>query len=72
MLATDGLSAVVLRLSTVYGPGDVSGLMPRAVCAVGYQHLGEQMKFLWDAQTRLNTVCNGKLGCISYFSFLFH
>jgi len=29
-----------------YGPGDVSAIMPRAVCAAAYVALGEKMKFL--------------------------
>ena len=42
--AIDGLPLVVLRLATVYGNGDVSGLMPRVVIAAAYKQLGETMK----------------------------
>ena len=40
----DGLPLVVLRLATVYGNGDVNGLMPRVVIAAAYKQLGETMK----------------------------
>jgi nucleoside-diphosphate-sugar epimerase len=42
--AIDGLPLVVLRLATVYGNGDVNGLMPRVVIAAAYKQLGETMK----------------------------
>lgn len=51
-----GLPWVILRPSLVYGPGDSTGLMPRAVCAAAYVHLHEKMKFLWDENMRMNTV----------------
>lgn len=52
----EGLPLVVLRPATVYGPGDVTGLTPRVLCAAAYKELGEKMKFLWDARLRLHTV----------------
>ncbi|ETV93579.1 hypothetical protein H310_12575 [Aphanomyces invadans] len=51
-----GLNVVFVRPVTVYGPGDVGGLMPRLVCAASYTQLGETMKLLWDAEMRVNTV----------------
>jgi len=51
-----GLPLVILRPSTVYGPGDISGLAPRIICAAVYKHLGEKMKFMWSGDLRLNTV----------------
>ena len=56
VLDVEGLDAVVLRPAFVYGIGDVSGLMPRIVCAASYQQMGETMKFLWDKTMRINTV----------------
>lgn len=50
------LPLVVLRPATIYGVGDVRGLSPRVLCAAVYQHLGEKMKFAWDAKLRANTV----------------
>ncbi|CAK4074816.1 unnamed protein product [Aphanomyces euteiches] len=50
------LNVVFVRPATVYGPGDVAGLMPRLVCAAAYVQLQEKMKLLWDAEMRLNTV----------------
>ena len=54
--AVTGLPLVVLRVSTVYGRGDVQGIMPRVICAAVYKHLHEKMKFLWDGKLRINTV----------------
>lgn len=51
-----GLNLVVLRAATIYGPGDVYGLSPRAICAAVYKHLNEKMKFAWDGKLRTNTV----------------
>jgi len=50
------MSMVVLRPATMYGPADVHGLSPRVLCAAVYRHLGEKMKFAWDAKLRANTV----------------
>ena len=50
------LNYVVLRLPTVYGPGDVRGLMPRIVCAAVYEHSGNEMQFLWGEDLRIHTV----------------
>jgi len=52
----DGLPLVVLRPSYVYGPGDLTSLTPRIVCAAVYQELKEKMKLLWDKSLKLNTV----------------
>ena len=51
-----GLPLVILRPSTVYGPGDVNGIAPRIICAAVYKHLGEKMKFMWSGDLRLSTV----------------
>ncbi|RHY89582.1 hypothetical protein DYB37_012203 [Aphanomyces astaci] len=53
--ALDGLHLVFVRPATVYGSGDVGGLMPRLVCAAAYSALGEKMKLLWDGEMRVNT-----------------
>ena len=54
--ASSSTRVINLRCATVYGPGDVFGVMPRVICAAVYKHLGEKMKFLWDGKLRLNTV----------------
>lgn len=50
------LKWLILRPATVYGPGDLTGFMPRAACAAVYKHLNEKMKFLWDKSLRVNAV----------------
>lgn len=54
--ATKGLNYIILRPSIVYGVGDVRGLTPRIICALVYKKLKENMKFLWGADLRINTV----------------
>jgi len=54
--AIPNLPLVVLRVSTVYGCGDVQGLTPRIICAAVYKHLHEKMRFLWDGKLKINTV----------------
>jgi len=54
--AMKGLPLIILRPSTVYGPGDVSGIAPRLICAAVYKHLKEKMKFMWSGDLRLSTV----------------
>lgn len=51
-----GVDYVILRPATVYGPGDLTGLSPRILCAVAYCILEEKMKFLWGEGLCLNTV----------------
>jgi nucleoside-diphosphate-sugar epimerase len=51
-----GLPLVILRPVTVYGPGDMTGITPRIVCAAVYQDRNEKMKFLWDKALKLNSV----------------
>lgn len=51
-----GLPLVILRPSTVYGPGDVQGIAPRVICAAVYKHLQEKMKFLWTGELKIHTV----------------
>eukprot|EP01100_Stratorugosa_tubuloviscum_P004221 TRINITY_DN204_c0_g2_i1.p1 TRINITY_DN204_c0_g2~~TRINITY_DN204_c0_g2_i1.p1 ORF type:complete len:369 (+),score=206.53 TRINITY_DN204_c0_g2_i1:378-1484(+) len=50
------LHLVIVRPATVYGPGDISGIMPRLIIAAVYKSLGEKMEFLWDKDLRINTV----------------
>jgi nucleoside-diphosphate-sugar epimerase len=54
--AYSGLPWVVLRPSTVYGPGDLRGLTPRLCVAACYQVLNEPMKLLWDRWLKINCV----------------
>jgi nucleoside-diphosphate-sugar epimerase len=51
-----GLDYCILRLPIVYGPGDVSGLMPRLTVAAVYAHTRERMELLWGESLRLHTV----------------
>jgi nucleoside-diphosphate-sugar epimerase len=50
------LNYVILRPAIVYGPGDISGITPRIICGAVYKHIGEDMKFLWDKEMKVNTV----------------
>jgi nucleoside-diphosphate-sugar epimerase len=54
--AAAGLPLVVLRPATVYGPGDVAGLMPRCVVAATYKADGAKMEMLWDGTLKVSTV----------------
>lgn len=51
-----GLPLVILRPVNIYGPGDVNGLMPRAVVAASYVKMKDKMDFLWDSELKVNTV----------------
>ena len=52
----EGLNLVVLRFANVYGPY-TKGFLGTALCmARVYQHLGKEMKWLWDSGLRTNTV----------------
>jgi len=51
-----GLNYVILRPSTVYGPGDLTGITPRLITAAVYKSLNEKMEFLWDKDLKMNTV----------------
>jgi len=51
-----GLPLVILRPAYVYGPGDLTSITPRIVCAAVYQDRKEKMKFLWEKTLKLNTV----------------
>jgi len=51
-----GLNLIIVRPAIVYGPGDISGITPRIICAAVYKFLGETMEFLWDKDLRINTV----------------
>jgi len=54
--AIPGLNWIIVRPSIVYGPGDISGLTHRFVCASVYKQLKETMEFLWDKDLKYNTV----------------
>eukprot|EP00161_Ancyromonas_sigmoides_P019430 TRINITY_DN549_c0_g1_i1.p1 TRINITY_DN549_c0_g1~~TRINITY_DN549_c0_g1_i1.p1 ORF type:complete len:406 (+),score=36.61 TRINITY_DN549_c0_g1_i1:72-1289(+) len=51
-----GLDYVVLRPALVYGPSDLTGLMPRVTCAAVYRYLGTEMKLLWTKSLPVATV----------------
>jgi len=55
-LKTLGLPLVILRPAIIYGPGDLTGISPRLICARVYKHKQQKMKFLWSADLRINTV----------------
>ncbi|TIB97108.1 hypothetical protein E3Q18_02781 [Wallemia mellicola] len=51
------LPLVVLRIGAWYGPFQLNGkITPRIICADIYRHLKEDIKFLWNADLRLNTI----------------
>eukprot|EP01119_Soliformovum_irregulare_P010876 TRINITY_DN2679_c0_g1_i1.p1 TRINITY_DN2679_c0_g1~~TRINITY_DN2679_c0_g1_i1.p1 ORF type:complete len:370 (+),score=97.82 TRINITY_DN2679_c0_g1_i1:83-1192(+) len=50
------LNLVIVRPAIVYGPGDVTGITPRIICAAVYKHLGETMDYLWSEDLKFNTV----------------
>jgi len=56
LLKLEGLPLVILRPAFVYGPGDLTSITPRIVCAAVYQDRKEKMKFLWEKTLKLNTV----------------
>lgn len=51
-----GLNYAIVRPAVVYGPGDKTGIAPRIICGAIYKHLNKNMKLLWNANLRLNTV----------------
>jgi len=51
-----GLNLIIVRPAVVYGPGDITGLMPRIITAAVYKSLNERMEFLWDKDLKYNTV----------------
>jgi len=51
-----GLDYVIIRPAVVYGPGDISGITPRLICAAVYPQLKESMEFLWTEELKINTV----------------
>jgi nucleoside-diphosphate-sugar epimerase len=55
-LIKEGVPAIILRPAIVYGPGDITGLMPRLVCGYIYRKTGEEMKLLWSGDLAINTV----------------
>lgn len=50
------LPVVILRPAIIYGPGDITGLMPRLICGAVYKKLNEKMEFLWAGDLQINTV----------------
>jgi nucleoside-diphosphate-sugar epimerase len=51
-----GLSLVIVRPATVYGPADVNGLAPRVIAGAVYSELKEKMECLWGSDLKVNTV----------------
>jgi nucleoside-diphosphate-sugar epimerase len=51
-----GVPYVILRPGLVYGPGDVTSVTPRIICAAVYQHLNEKMEFLWEKGLAMTTI----------------
>jgi len=56
LVKASGVPHVILRPAIVYGPGDLTGLSPRVMCAVAYSVLKEKMQFLWTDSLQTNTV----------------
>jgi len=56
LVKASGVPYVILRPAIVYGPGDLTGLSPRIMCAVSYCVLKEKMSFLWTDSLQINTV----------------
>lgn len=52
----EGLNLVVLRLAHVYGDYSSKFVATALSLARVYQHLGKEMKWLWDMDLRVNTV----------------
>ncbi|KAI9790202.1 MAG: hypothetical protein M1835_001159 [Candelina submexicana] len=52
----EGLNLVVLRLAHVYGNYSSKFVATALSLARVYQHLGKEMKWLWDKDLRVNTV----------------
>eukprot|EP00999_Lentomonas_sp_LEN2_P002748 NODE_619_length_1323_cov_113.327759_g580_i0.p1 GENE.NODE_619_length_1323_cov_113.327759_g580_i0~~NODE_619_length_1323_cov_113.327759_g580_i0.p1 ORF type:complete len:400 (+),score=111.75 NODE_619_length_1323_cov_113.327759_g580_i0:109-1200(+) len=52
----DGLNYCIVRPAIVYGISDVQGIAPRLIIGAVYKQLGEEMKFLWSKDLRINTV----------------
>lgn len=52
----DGLNYVIVRPAMVYGPSDTTSITPRLIIGAVYKHTGEEMKFLWSKDLKLNTV----------------
>jgi len=51
------LNLVILRTATTYGPYNLSGIVtPRITLGRVYKYLNEEMKYLWSADIRMNTV----------------
>lgn len=52
----DGLNYLIVRPAMVYGPSDVASITPRLIIGAVYKHIGDEMKFLWSKDLKLNTV----------------
>ncbi|KAL7714616.1 NAD-dependent epimerase/dehydratase domain-containing protein [Entamoeba marina] len=56
LLKMEGLPVIILRPAIIYGPGDVTGITPRIICAAVYKYTKKKMEFLWSGDMKLNTV----------------
>ena len=56
LAAAGAMPVIILRPAQVYGPGDCSGVMTRAVVASTYKAAKTKMELLWDASLKLSTV----------------
>ena len=50
------LNLVIARLAYVYGPYATQELSTSLCLARVYKHRGEDLKFLWDKELRMNSV----------------
>ncbi|KXS16630.1 NAD(P)-binding protein [Gonapodya prolifera JEL478] len=50
------LNLVIVRPAVVYGPGDIYGITPRLIMGAIYRQLAQEMKLLWTASLKINTV----------------
>ncbi|KAJ9449690.1 NAD-dependent epimerase/dehydratase family protein [Diplonema papillatum] len=50
------LPVVIVRLPTVYGPADTSGLIPKLTCAASYVGQDEEMMMLYSEDLRTHTL----------------
>ena len=56
LLEMKDLPIIILRPACIYGPGDVTGIAPRIICAAVYKFMEKKMEFLWSGDLKLHTV----------------